>query len=276
MSKRGMPWLQFYPADWLSDSIAGCSLAAQGLWFRMLFVAHASQRYGHLEIDGKAIPDELLFRRCGCTTVEEYRSLLAELFAAGVPSRTTGGVIYSRRMVRDQEDRDSAAERQRRHRSHAPVTRMSREEVRSQKTEVREEKEEEPAPSALVPVGVWLEFVEMRKKIRRPMTPKAAELIHRKLAKLKSEGNDPVEVVEQSIRNSWQDVFAVKEERANAKPESFADRNVRRAQEELSELSRRAEQVLQEVGGDLPEPSDRGSGGRALPGSIKRSDSGAN
>ncbi len=136
MSKRGMPWLQFYPADWLSDSVAGCSLAAQGLWFRMLFVAHASQHYGYLEIDGKAIPDELLFRRCGCATVEEYRALLAELFSAGVPSRTTGGVIYSRRMVRDQKDRDSVAERQRRHRSHAPVTPMSREEVRSHKSEV--------------------------------------------------------------------------------------------------------------------------------------------
>lgn len=140
MSKRSLPWLQFYPADWLSDSVAGCSLAAQGLWLRMLFVAHNSQHYGYLEIDGRAIPDEQLFRRCGCSSVEEYRALVAELFSAGVPSRTPEGVIYSRRMVRDQQDRDSAAERQRRHRRHAAVTPLSQGEVRSQsqKSERRE------------------------------------------------------------------------------------------------------------------------------------------
>lgn len=132
MSKRSLPWLQFYPSDWLSDSVAGCCLAAQGLWLRMLFVAHNSQRYGYLESDGRAIADDQLSRRCGCASVEEYRNLLAELFAAGVPTRTPEGVIYSRRMVRDQQERDSAAERQRKHRSHAPVTPMSRGEVRSQ------------------------------------------------------------------------------------------------------------------------------------------------
>jgi hypothetical protein len=91
----------------------------------MPFVAHNSQHYGYLEADGKAIPDEQLVRRCGCASVEEYRNLLAELFAAGVPSRNPEGVIYSRRMVRDQQERDSAADRQRRHRRHAPVTPLS-------------------------------------------------------------------------------------------------------------------------------------------------------
>jgi hypothetical protein len=134
MSKRSLPWLQFYPSDWLADSVSGCCLAAQGLWLRMLFVAHNSQRYGYLEADGKAIPDEQLARRCGCSSVEEYRNLLAELFSAGVPARTPEGVIYSRRMARDQEERDAGAARQRRHRSNATVTPLSQgeSEVRGQ------------------------------------------------------------------------------------------------------------------------------------------------
>jgi len=144
MSKRSLPWLQFYPSDWLADSVAGCCLAAQGLWLRMLFVAHNSQRYGYLEADGKAIPDEQLSRRCGCASVEEYRNLLAELFSAGVPARTPEGVIYSRRMARDQEERDAGAERQRKHRSHALVTPLSQgeSEVRGQshKSETESEK----------------------------------------------------------------------------------------------------------------------------------------
>jgi len=144
MSKRGLPWIKFFPSDWLADSVASCSLAAQALWLRMLFVAHDSHRYGYIELDRKPIPDELLFRRCGCASVDEYRNLLAELFAAGVPSRTPEGVIYSRRMARDQQERDSAAERQRKHRSHASVTPMSQVEVRGQshKSEVIDQKSE--------------------------------------------------------------------------------------------------------------------------------------
>lgn len=142
MGKRSLPWLQFYPSDWLSDSVSGCSLAAQGLWLRMLFVAHNSQRYGYLEADGKAIPDEQLARRCGCASVEEYRNLLAELFAAGVPSRTSEGVIHSRRMVRDQQERDAAAERKRQSRAcHASVTPLSQGEVRGQSHKSESESE---------------------------------------------------------------------------------------------------------------------------------------
>ena len=106
----------------------------------MICVMHTSQPYGQLEINGRPIPDELMFRRCGCVSVEEYRSLLAELFSAGVPSRTPEGVIYSRRMVRDQQERDSAADRQRSHRSHASVTPMSQGEVRGQSHKSESEK----------------------------------------------------------------------------------------------------------------------------------------
>jgi hypothetical protein len=134
MTKRSLPWLPFHPSDWLADSVSGCCLAAQGLWLRMIFVAHNSQRYGYLEAESKAIPDDQVARRCGCATVEEYRNLLAELFSAGVPSRTAEGVIYSRRMVRDQQERDSGVVRQRRHRSNALVTPSSQgeSEVRGQ------------------------------------------------------------------------------------------------------------------------------------------------
>src|SRR5215469_13678886 len=87
-------------------------------------------------------------------------------------------------------------------------------EVRSKKPR---EKKKSIAPSALVPMSLWFEFVAMREKLRKPMTPKAAELIHKELARLKSEGQDPVEVLEQSIRNGWQDVFPLKEKMTHAK-----------------------------------------------------------
>jgi len=54
-------------------------------------------------------------------------------------------------------------------------------------------------------------FREMRKKIRKPMTERAEELIWKELSKLAGEDSDlKIEILEQSIRNGWQDVYAVK------------------------------------------------------------------
>ncbi len=100
-----LPSIQFYPGDWLRDPVSHCSLAAQGLWLRMLLLAHDSVPYGYLVQQGRAIPPAQVARRCGASTVEEYLTLLAELDAAGVPERTPEGIIYSRRMVRDDRRR---------------------------------------------------------------------------------------------------------------------------------------------------------------------------
>jgi hypothetical protein len=102
-----LPSIQFYPGDWLRDPVSTCSLAAQGLWLRMLLVAHDSAPYGYLVHKGAPIPPEQIARRCGCT-LAEYTTLLAELDGVGVPERTPTGVIFSRRMVRDAKKRAEA------------------------------------------------------------------------------------------------------------------------------------------------------------------------
>jgi hypothetical protein len=61
-----------------------------------------------------------------------------------------------------------------------------------------------------IPLDTWAAFVEMRRKVRKPMTGFAIKLIFDKLKKLAQDGDSPKEILEQSIRNSWQDVFAVK------------------------------------------------------------------
>lgn len=118
------PSFQFYPKDWQADHVAGCSLAAQGLWLRMMIQMHNSERYGYLSQHGLPIPDEAVARYCGCP-LQEYQTLLAELERAGVPSRTPEGIIYSRRMVRDEKKRSEWRGRQDKHR-HASVTPVSR------------------------------------------------------------------------------------------------------------------------------------------------------
>lgn len=81
----------------------------------MMYIAHDSARYGYLQQNGKPIPPDSIARRCGCT-LDEYLVLLRELDDAAVPSRTPKGIIFSRRMVRDEKERQQSAERVRKFR----------------------------------------------------------------------------------------------------------------------------------------------------------------
>lgn len=109
-----LPSFMFYPGDWLRDPVSGCSLAAQGLWLRLMILMHDAERYGYLAINGSPIPSDQLARRCGCS-LAEFEVLFAELESAGIPRRTKDAIIYSKRMSDDAEDRAKNAERQRRH-----------------------------------------------------------------------------------------------------------------------------------------------------------------
>lgn len=97
------PSFQFYPGDWRRDAaLQSCSVAARGLWLELMCVMHDCEPYGHLMVGAKAMQPAQLARLVGVSE-KECRSLLAELEDAGVCSRTEAGVIYSRRMVRDEE-----------------------------------------------------------------------------------------------------------------------------------------------------------------------------
>ena len=105
-----LPAIQFYVGDWLRDPISGCSLEAQGLWLRIMFIMHDNEDYGRLTVNGKPMPSQLLARRCG-SPLDEFERVFQELDDAGVPSRDEAGIIYSRRMVRDAKTRAGNRER---------------------------------------------------------------------------------------------------------------------------------------------------------------------
>lgn len=68
-----------------------------------------------------------------------------------------------------------------------------------------------------IPVDDWMDFEAMRKKNRKPLTDRARRGIVKELAKLQAEGHAPPAVLEQSIRNCWQDVFPIRQPN-NGKP----------------------------------------------------------
>jgi hypothetical protein len=85
------------------------------------------------------------------------------------------------------------------------------------KTATREEKRRSNSPVVplfakpdWLPANEWAAFEDMRKQIRKPMTDHARMLVIKQLEKLRAAGHDPATILNNSTRNSWQDVYAPK------------------------------------------------------------------
>jgi hypothetical protein len=84
------------------------SIGARGLWIEMMTLMHEGEPYGHLTVQGRPIDLPMLARLCG-ETPTILRKLLKELSENEVFSTTECGVIFSRRMVKDEAVRESRA-----------------------------------------------------------------------------------------------------------------------------------------------------------------------
>lgn len=103
------PAYQWYPGDWKRDTaVQSCSFEARALWREMLDIMHDGKPYGHLTTDKVALTAADLARRLHVTTLKVER-WLRELESWKVFSKTPKGVIYSRRMVRDEKVRHARA-----------------------------------------------------------------------------------------------------------------------------------------------------------------------
>jgi hypothetical protein len=101
------PSFQFYAKEWVWDiALRQCSIAARGLWIDLLCLMHEGTPYGHLADERGALSLEFILRVAGIPE-KEYARLLDELESKGVSGRAETGVMYSRRMVRDEERRNT-------------------------------------------------------------------------------------------------------------------------------------------------------------------------
>jgi hypothetical protein len=97
------PWSKFFWSDYDADEgLRMCSLAAQGLWMRMLCLMARATPKGELRVGGEPCTVSDLSRAVG-ETEETVAGLLGELRRRGVYSTTRADVIFSRRMRKDAE-----------------------------------------------------------------------------------------------------------------------------------------------------------------------------
>lgn len=99
----GTTWTKFFWSDWESDEgLRQCSLAAQGLWMRMLCICAKGEPRGYLTIRGVPLDVDGVSTAVGRPETE-VAPLMAELEHWGVYSRDRKARIYSRRIVRDEK-----------------------------------------------------------------------------------------------------------------------------------------------------------------------------
>lgn len=99
------PWMKWYPGDWRADPLLrACDPISRYVWMEMIGLMHEAEPYGHLVLAGRAMDYATLSRVIG---VDQgvVKGAVKELESLGVFNRTDGGVIVSRRMVRDETRR---------------------------------------------------------------------------------------------------------------------------------------------------------------------------
>jgi hypothetical protein len=106
---ESVPWVKWHFDKWMSDpGLRTCCLAARGLWMELLCIMHNATPYGHLAVKMKPLSERDVMQFVGSSSVKEIKKLMRELEDAGVFSRTSEGVIYCRRMVRDNDNREKS------------------------------------------------------------------------------------------------------------------------------------------------------------------------
>jgi 5-methylcytosine-specific restriction endonuclease McrA len=125
MADKRKPWIKFYTRDWRSNAkLRMCSYAARGLWVDLITLMAESPVFGFLLVKNVAPTTRQLMGLLGGTE-RQIADLLDELGEADVYSMTggaalpedvlplipadmPGGVIFSRRMLRDKAKADAS------------------------------------------------------------------------------------------------------------------------------------------------------------------------
>lgn len=115
-----------------------------------------------------------------------------------------------------------------------------------------------------LPSEAWADFVQMRNRVRAPMTERAKVLLVSKLDQMRAEGHDPVALLNQSIVNSWKGVFPINEISRGGKPYDPKDLGSAKNRRFLNGLAR-AQEHFEGIGEAGP---GEGEGGDLVAGEI--------
>ena len=207
------------------------------IWFKLLCLAGKQNNSG-VFIMGNSMPytDKMLatiFRRKETTvqlaleTFERYGMIEMVDNVVTIPNWNKHQTLDS---YEKKKERDRLYQAERRAMQKAIVQKSSDEsfdkssdvvisEEEKEKEEDKKENKKRNTPTVYYPTDdllnqTFTDYVEMRKKLKSPMTERAIQLAMSNLEKLSGGDNDTaVQILEQSIMNSWKGLFPLKEEK---------------------------------------------------------------
>ena len=213
-----LPWLKFYPADWVKDTRV-ISPESRGVYLDLLLLMHDSDRRGFLARDGQPLSDDELAAFCACSIGCISRAK-SELILKHILSQTSAGVLFSRRMIREAKSRRIAVLNGSRGGNPKlkegltpPLTGGVKQNVASSLSLNSSGFSGGGGGGGEIPSSLnspeflssWGDWVLHRGEIKKPLTPTASKLALRKLEKL---GHDrAVAAIQHSIANGWQGIF---------------------------------------------------------------------
>lgn len=222
-----LPWLKLWHSFLDSVKIQSVTEALRARYVNLLCVACKFGQNGKL-------PDITQVAFMIRLSSDEAQETLEKLIDARLIERR-GKAYYIHDWDQWQHKKSRDAEKQKRYRDNVrtlrneecnnPVTRYItdgnasprvREELEIEKERDKKTPLKSPKGEAFrfvlpdwIPKQDWDDYIEMRKKIRKPATERAKELVIAKLLRLQAEGNSPVEVLRQSIMQCHQGVWPI-------------------------------------------------------------------
>lgn len=253
MSKP-LPWFRLY-SEMVDDEKVRL-LAFEDRWH---FVAILCCKCAGLLDAGD--PPELLRRKVGVKlglAARELEAAANRLAEVGlIDAETFQPIAWDARQMRSDSSRERVAAFRARQKQARNVTETAQETDTEKEAEAEQGKAKAPRKRAAPVVDLpewldpeaWAAFVDHRRKIKAPMTDRAAELAVAELGKLRAAGHDPRAVIHQSILNGWRGLFAPKDSHdqapayRSARRESEAER-VERINREHDDRERAAGGLL--------------------------------
>lgn len=208
--------MQFYTGDWQkSADVQSLPYSERGIWFEMLCFMHNSPQRGELvHSTGKAMADDEVARLLGLTK-QDFTNSLALLLRTGVTERNEDGALINRRMVREREKKEAKSRAGKigasvKHHGTDltdPVTYIehlydSDSELCNWRSGTDQEREK-----FKVTWSEWQAYRQSRGDAVKDWTRMWRKQLHF-LARYPI--GVAVEIIEQSIRNNWQGLFAPK------------------------------------------------------------------
>ena len=258
MGAGKLPAIQFYPGDWKRDAgVQSLSYHDRGVWFEILMLMHESPIRGKLMLGTKAMSNAVLAGILNLS-VESITETVETLIDRGVTEfdEKTKSLI-SRRMLRDEEDRANGRARAHKHyksskingEANGLITGFSTPPSSSLSSSSSKNKSDAPSASVSgefqlpewISATAWAGWEEMRKKIRKGLTNYARALAVKKLDKLRAEGNDVTQLLEDATLGGWSSFYVKESSRLSGAKRSGPDPRIGRADENPSaqELERR-------------------------------------